>query len=198
MKRTLAIGAVTAVLLTYVRGSFVDAPWVPFFFALTGVGGSLLFSWLLRRDTLQAGERFLGRGPHSRWLRDLFALAIAVSLLFWSGPVIISAGFSGWLVALFISTAAPLTVCLMASRWCIALGILTATCIAASILLENAHWSLDHGDTRSWANFWAEEIGLNLLIWGIAAGLSLIVSVPIHLGRRRAQRKHVVKRRANA
>ena len=121
-----------------------------------------------------------------RWLRDFFALAIAASLLLWSGPLIINAGFSAWLVALLFAVVAPLAVCLVASRWSIALGFLTATCIAVSILLENARWSLDHGNTWFWQDFWAKEIGRWLSLWAIAVGLSLIVSVPIQLGRRRA------------
>ena len=170
------IGTVTTVLLTCARGGLADAPWVLLVFGAYGFCGLLFLFWLFRRETLQAVETFFSRVPYSASLRDLLAVAAAVSSLSWSGAVIAGAGYVGWLVAILLATWMPVVVCLLAARWSIPLGVLTATCIVASLLLENA---------RLGSPFWAENAGIWLCSWVIAAGLSLIASVPIQLIRRR-------------
>jgi hypothetical protein len=82
--------------------------------------------------------------------------------------------------------AAPLTVCLLATRWAIILGLFTAMCIAVSIVLENARLRGVRGDAISWMQFLRGDIVIWALICAFAVGLSLMVSVPIQARRRQA------------
>jgi hypothetical protein len=186
MKQALLIGVATAVLLSYIRGSVRDSPWVVILFGSVGFFGTLILSWMFRRSTLAAIENVLHRGSlvHDG-MRNLLAAAIAISALFWSGPVIISGGFAGWLIALFLHILLPLVVCVTAAHQPIAFGLMSAGCISVSILLENARWAAEHGHVRFWADFSSKDLYTWLVIWGIGAFMSLIVSLPLHLQRRR-------------
>lgn len=184
MSRALAIGVLTAVVLTCVRGSIADAPWVLLVFGSAGFLGYLLISRLIRRDSSTLVPHTSDRVPRWSLIRNLAAVFVAASLLYWSGPVSISAGFSGWIVALNFCIAAPLAVCLLATRWPIILGLFTATCITVSIVVENARLRGVHGDAISWMQFPKRDFVIWALIWAIAVGLSLLVSVPIQTRRR--------------
>lgn len=122
--------------------------------------------------------------------RDALALFVTFSLVFWSGPVIQSGGYAGWLIGLLLGLLAPLFVCLLAARFPVLFGALAATCIVLSVLLADARWySTQTRDATGyyWQHFWKRGFRGYAIIWLVAVLLSLIVSLPIHAQRRKAQ-----------
>jgi hypothetical protein len=110
---------------------------------------------------------------------------MTLSLVYWSGPVITSAGFGGWLVALLFLVAAPIVICLIAPRHSILFGFFAVTCIEVSVILANAHSMISHGDYAFWSVFWRRDFVPHLLMWCIFALISLGVSIPVYRARRR-------------
>ena len=186
MKRAVAIGCLTAILLTLCRGGSIDSIWIPFFFGVLGFLGTMLISYSVRHDLSEDVGEAKEKHLYMTWIRDVVALAIAVSFVVWSGPLAFSALYAGWLVAILLVIAGSLVVCLVSAHWPIAFGILVATSINISIVLQNASWSHAHGNPRFWEEFWSGEYKHFLMIWVIFTGLSFVVSIPFHLRRRRA------------
>jgi hypothetical protein len=183
MKRAVAIGCLTAILLTSIRGGTIDSIWIPIIFGLTGFLGTLLISYSVRSDPIENIEDSTAHSKVAGWVRVVLAFIIAASLVIWSGPLAFSAGYAGWLVALFLVITASLVVCLISAHWPIAFGILVATAIDVSIVLQNARWDRAHGNPRFWEEFRNGEYKGFLMIWMLLAGLSLTVSIPIYLKR---------------
>ncbi len=189
MGRAIAIGCLTAILLTLVRGGSIDSIWVPLFFGVSGFLGTILISYAVDRDPLEKIGRTTKQQRHAIWIRNAIALAIALSFVVWAGPVTLGALYAGWLVAIILVIAGTLVVCLISVHWPIAFGILVATAISISIVNQNARWSHAHGNPHFWEEFWDGEYVPFLIAWMILVGVSLMVSVPFQLRRRSANQQ---------
>ncbi len=185
MKHAFAIGVFTAIVLTFIRGGSVDSIWIPIAFGIAGFLGTLLISYLVRRDPLNNNEVLTAQNRSAPWIRDVVALSISASFVIWAGPLAFRAMYAGWLVAIFLVIAGSLLVCLIAVHWPIVFGVLVATAIDVSLLLQNARWKRAHGNLHFWDDFWNGECKVFLGIWAFLAGLSLVVSIPIHIKRHR-------------
>jgi hypothetical protein len=181
---SLGIGVITALVLTWIRGGFDDAPWILIEFGLVGFLISYLTCWLTRPATLGWIESAFNRIPYSSHLRGILALALTVSLVFWSGPVIATWGYGSWLLAILFCVLAPLIICLLTARFPIVLGMVAATSVVFSVLLENTRFELARSRFQKdfCQQFWQSfQLGEFVVVWLIALALSLIVSLPIHL-----------------
>lgn len=177
------IGVIAACVLSWFRGGTDDAPWIFASFVAFGFFCSLLLWWLFSVTTLGTIEAGLLRLPCSSAVRNALALAVTASLVLWSGSVITSQGYAGWLYMLLFSIFCPLLVCLLAARFSVLFGVLAATSIVVSLVLANAR--LDSPQRgHSWQSF-RNGSGTWIEIWLIAVGLSLIVSIPIYVQRKR-------------
>jgi ABC-type Fe3+ transport system permease subunit len=93
-------------------------------------------------------------------------------------------------VGYFFVIAAPLFISLLASRFIIFFGLLTALSIVVSLLLQNARFRLEHGDSQFWTRFWETDLKSWFLITIVACLLSLFVSIPIYFLKRRLTAAH--------
>ena len=105
---------------------------------------------------------------------------IVVSAVYWSGPLIQGAGYSGWLLAIFFGITLPFIVCLVASRAVILFGLFTASEIMISTMMNHPHFR-----AADWLQFISRDITEWTIIWFILLVLSLIVSVPLAAQRSR-------------
>jgi hypothetical protein len=187
-KATLSFGiaVITATVLSYIRGGETNLV-VTAIFLIAAFVVSLLLFWLFSAVTLRRVEAMFLRVPHSSAVRDFLAFAITVSLVFWTGPVIQSGGFGGWLLALLFCIVAPLVVCLLALRFVVAFGALASTCIELSVLLTYARSFNAHSTADYWQRFWQVDWRTWAGMLPFAVGLSFVVSLPIYIQRRRAQ-----------
>lgn len=189
LNRSIAVGLLSAVILTWIRGGWSDAPYVVLEFAATGFlvtyGASYLIhaDWLVRLESSAASHSWL------QFFRDLAALLLIVGYLFWSGSVIQGAGFAGWLVAIFLGVTLPLLTCVLAAHFSIVFGILTATAISLSTLLNHPQFRQDPFAAEAWQRFFEEDFVSWAIIWGILSVLSLVTSVPLTIQRRRLTRR---------
>ena len=179
-KRHLVAAGLTAVVLTWLRGGYRDFPLVVLVFGAAGYVASVVFGALLAPRSFSRIDAALGRSVPASVVRNSLALGFILATLVWAGSVIISGGFAGWLVFLLTSLLVPLVVCVLATRWSIAAGIVASTCILLSL------WTTHLGSRyRPPGEVW-EGWQLYAVAWLVAVGLSLIWSIPIHMRRRAA------------
>jgi hypothetical protein len=184
LSASIGIGLLTATALITIRGGFEDYPALPFIFAGAGFLVAYAIAWLISPEI----QRLLGAGSRLRTrvalIRDLTAFCIAVSALFWFGPVIEGGGYAAWLYALFLGVVVPLAVVLCCARWPIAWGLVTATCLFVSTF---AMQFLREGVSaaRVWDRIWQHELWIAMTWWATFVGLSLVVSVPLAIQRSR-------------
>jgi hypothetical protein len=183
------IGVATATVLSWVRGGFDDMPSVLAWFWGYGFTVSLLLFWLFRATTFQRIELALQRLIRIPAARDILALIASLSLLVWSGPVIRSAGYAGWLLSIPVVIFASLIVCLLATRSPVLFGALVAGCIVLSAQVDyvRCEWAHPHRSLQElWRIFWQVlRPAVFMGTWLVAFALSLIVSLPIYVQRRR-------------
>jgi len=188
VKKSIAIGMLVTVVLSIIRGGITDSFTALVFFALTGFFASLFLFWLFRNETLQRIENVLGRLPWSLHIRNTISILGALSLLFWTGPLIRSGGYSGWLLAILLCILATLVICIIAARFSVAYGVFTATCITCSLLVSDARSEIGRGNTEYWSEFWQNEFASYSVTWLVATVVSLLISVPIQICRRNIQK----------
>ena len=185
LQLSIMVGIACALLLTIIRGAWRDAPWVVPIFATVGFSVTYAIASLTRSERLGKVHVASNLHPGVPLLRDAAALALVAVSFIWSGQVIQGAGFGGWLVALFLGTLFPLVVCLLASHWSVVFGLLAATSLAVSTLLHHPNFRPGAFAGDPWEQFWRHDAGVWFFIWGFLAVLSLLVSVPLALWRRR-------------
>jgi len=187
VNRSIAIGVLVAIVLSFIRGGITDSFTALAIFGLAGFSTSLFLHWILRIESIQQIENVLGQLPQSTFLRNAISLLSTLSLLIWSGTIIRNAGYSGWLLALLICFLAPLFICIIAPRFSVFYGVLTATCITCSLLLLEAQSEIGRGNVEYWSEFWHNEFPHWSRTWLVAIFLSLLISVPIQIQRRSAK-----------
>jgi hypothetical protein len=116
-------------------------------------------------------------------------MLLTLSLVLWSGPVIRSGGYAGWLISIPLVIFMSLAVCLMASRFPVLFGGLVAVCVVLSLQIDYVRfeWAHPHrSPAQLWKIFWQVfrpvDFGVSSLV---TFGLSLAVSLPIAFQRRR-------------
>lgn len=182
---SIAVGMLCAVLLTLIRGGWRDAPYVIPVFAAVGFTITYGIASIIGSQRLTAAEAAISQHRGLRLLRDGAALLLVGSSLFWAGHLIQQAGFSGWLVAIALGVIFPLLVCLLATKLTIVFGLLAATSLAVSTLLHHPNFRQEPFARETWDRFLQYDLGGWVVIWCILAGLSLSVSVPLTIRRRR-------------
>jgi hypothetical protein len=185
LRLSIIVGVASGVLLTMMRGGWRDAPWVVPIFAVAGFSIAYAVASLTRSERLGKIDVAAKQHPGVSFLRDAAALALIAVSFIWSGQVIQGAGFGGWLVALFLGVVFPLVVCLLASHWPVVFGLMAATSLAVSTLLHHPNFRPGAFAGDPWEQFWRRDAGVWFFIWGFLAVLSLVVSVPLALWRRR-------------
>ncbi len=177
------IAIIFTALCSYMRGGVTDAPIVLIVFFSTGFFVSLFLLWFLNRKTLSLIDRTLKGLPYSDIVRNIAALILVVTTFFWSGRVIQNGGYVGWLIAFFLWIAAPLVVCLLATKYVVFYGALINSCILLSSYREDARYYARSEDF--WDIFWRRDIYTLLIVLAISIAISLLISIPIMLRRRK-------------
>ncbi|MGH9817367.1 MAG: hypothetical protein ACRD5F_11110 [Candidatus Acidiferrales bacterium] len=170
LTRHFAAAILAAGLLIWIRGGFSDAPVVVIVFGAVGFGASALISaqkWI---------DAALGRSELAVLARNLVAIACLMATLLGSGRLIISAGFGWWVIFVSLAFLVPFTTSIAATEWPIFVGVVSATCLAASLFFEHAATSGDGAPVMAWQGVAA--------LWLVAAVLSTVSSIPLHLVRR--------------
>jgi hypothetical protein len=173
--RHLAIGAVAAIVLSWLRGGFRDAPAVLFFFGLIGFLTSLGLSVVFRPASQERIDTRLGRSPRAHLIRYAAALVTILVACWVAGPLVSRVGFAGWLVVVLIAILVPLIVSLLAPGWHLAWAVGTATALTASLWLHNLR--------RPWADA-ADPIALvpeYFGIWIVAVLVAVMIALPRYL-----------------
>jgi hypothetical protein len=128
--------------------------------------------------------------PNLVW-RDVCAAVFTLSLVSWAGPVVRSGGYDGWLVFPLVVVLTALFVCLLATRFPVLFGAFVAGCIVVSVSVDYVRdeWAHPHRSYQElWKIFWQEFSIARLLAWWLFGfALSLIVSLPIYVIRRKHQ-----------
>ncbi len=179
---TLAVSLVVACLLSLVRGGFATLPFSVFTggtFVLALVGQTLF-----QRESLTSIETALRHLPLSAAVRYSLVCSALLALAVWSGPMITSGGFGGWLVALFLWLASPAIICLLVPRYPILFGILSTGCTVFSLAVQNSRLYSRSRDIQ-WEHAFSHPSTL-LAIWSFAAAVSLTVSIPVYVHRQAA------------
>lgn len=114
-------------------------------------------------------------------LRDLVAVAVALSCLVWCGPVIQAGGYGGYVVALLLGAVVPFVVALVSAQRPVLCGALVATCIVLSTLAHHPRFRTGLTEARSWDGFWERDAETWALVWAVQLGLALGVTVPLAL-----------------
>lgn len=174
LARHFAAGIIAAGFLVWVRDGFSDAPEVVIVFGAFGFGASALISaqkWI---------DAVLGRSELAVLARNLVAIACLMATLSWSGRLIISATFGWWGVFVFLAFLVSFITSIAATEWPIFVGVASATCLAASLFFEQTATSGDGAPVMPWQAIAA--------LWLMAAVLSTVSSVPLHLVRRAARK----------
>jgi hypothetical protein len=182
---SIIVGMACGILLTMIRGGWRDAPWVVPVFGAVGFSLTYAIASLTRSERLGKIDVASNQNRGVPFLRDVAALALLAVSFIWSGQVIQGAGFGGWLVALFLGVVFPLAVCLLASHWPVVFGLLAATSLAVSTLLHHPRFRPGGFAGDPWEEFWKRDAGGWFFVWGFLALISLLVSVPLALWRRR-------------
>ncbi|MDZ4783768.1 MAG: hypothetical protein SGJ19_26265 [Planctomycetia bacterium] len=185
LQLSIIVGIVCAVLLTMIRGSWRDAPFVVPIFGAAGFSATYAIAFIIRSERIAKIEAASKQRRGVPLLRNAAAFALVAVSFIWSGHVIQGAGFGGWLVAIFLGVVFPLAVCLLASHWPVVFGLLAATSLAISTLLNHPNFRQNAFARDAWEQFWQRDAGVWVFIWGVLAVLSLFVSVPLALRRRR-------------
>lgn len=185
LQLSIIVGVACAILLTMIRGGWRDAPLVVPVFGVVGFSLTYVIASLTRSERLGKIDAASNQHRGVPLVRDAAALALVTISFIWSGQVIQGAGFGGWLVALFLGVVFPLIVCLLASHWFILFGLMAATSLAVSTLLHHPNFRPGAFAGDPWEEFWKRDAGVWFFVWGFLAVLSLLVSVPLALRRRR-------------
>lgn len=185
LQLSMVIGIACALLLTMIRGGWRDLPLVVLIFGVAGFSITYAVASIVNSGRLASIEAASNERAGIPLLRNLAAIALITMSFAWSGQVIQGAGFSGWLVALFLGVVFPLVVCVLASRWEVVFGLLAATSLAISTLVHHPMFRGDIFAADAWEHLWQRDAGVWLFIWGVLATLSLAVSVPLAVRRRR-------------
>lgn len=179
---TVTVSLLVACFLSVVRGGFDTVPFIVFTVGTFFLG--LLGQVLFRRESLAAIEARLRHLPFATAVRYAVVFCALVALLVWSGPIMTSGGFAGWLIALLVWLASPAIICPLAPRCPILFGILAAGCTAFSLAVENSRLYSSSRDIQ-WSHAFS-NVGTLAVVWCIAAALSLLVSIPVYVQRRTA------------
>lgn len=173
------IGVLCAVVLTTLRGGWRDAPWVVPVFAIGGFTLASVVSFLTHHEPSVSHRWAAFQKRSVRITRDVVAAIIVVSAVYWAAPVARSATFAGWLVMLLLGLLLPLVVCVIASRAAILYGMATASMLTISGLSPTG-FRIE--DVLSFAR---HNLTAAAIFWCVMLGLSLVVSVPLTIQRRR-------------
>ena len=170
--RHLAIAAVAALFLAWLRGGFRDDPSVLFFFGLIGFLGSLALSAILKPASQDWIDTRLERSPRADVVRYGAALMTVAIALWVTAPLVSSAGTAGWLVLVLLAILVPLIVSLLAPGWHLGLAVFTATALTASLWWHNLRrpW----GEAADPLSVVPEYLG----IWVVAVVLAAVVALP--------------------
>jgi hypothetical protein len=183
------IGVTTAVVLAWVRGGYSDMPSVLLEFWAFGFLVALILFWVFRPATFQSIETAIQKLLPISKLRNILALLFASSLLIWSGPVLRSAGYAGWLLLIPLIIFSSLIICFVAARFPILFGALVAGLVALSSQMDYVRFEWTHPHRtfeQLWSIFWKVFDPLNFLLASLVSlGLSLTVSLPIYIQRRK-------------
>src|SRR5690349_21122025 len=165
----LFISLLVACFLCVVRGGFALLPFVVFavaaFVALTA------WYWLSRRESVSRIERVLRALPYQVGTRYALVLSMLIGLAVWSGAVIASGGFGGWIIMLLVWLISPAIVCPIAPRFPILFGILAAACVQFSLAVDGSRLYSSHRDIQ-WPHVFTYS-DTSLIMWGIGAVISL-------------------------
>jgi hypothetical protein len=171
---------VIACLLSFVRGGFDATPF--FVFVVAGFVAAICWQAFSRPGTLSTIEKALRRFPNHAAIRFVLVVGLLTSLVVWSGPIITKGGFGGWLIALLVCMISQPIICSVAPRFPILFGVPTGACIVLSCRIENSRLYSKQREIQ-WSHAF-DESGALLQAWAIAALVSLIISIPVHLQRR--------------
>jgi hypothetical protein len=176
----LSVAALTAGLFTWIRGGFRDEPIVLLVFGLAGLAASVSIAHSVK--SIQRIDGLFGISPAAARWRSVAAALWALGTLAWAGRAITAAGFGGWFIALLILFFTPMVAALIAVWWPIGFGVLTVTCVVASVVLETlgSRW----GGYAQVAGNWPVYV----VTWLIGVALSCVSSVPLHMRRGRPTR----------
>ena len=108
--------------------------------------------------------------PWRTILRCGAAILLIGTVGLYAAPVIRSGGYGGWLLALVGCVVCPFTVALVAGRWHVLFGVLTAGAVQASFFV-NDRWI--EPARRGYGTSWNIEIAFAV----VALGLSLLASL---------------------
>jgi hypothetical protein len=186
---SVAVGILCAIILTFIRGGWSDAPYVVPVFAAAGFLITYGASNIIHADWIRRFESSTASRIWLKPLRNLLAVALVVGYLFWSGSVIQGAGFGGWLVAIALGVILPLVTCLIAAHLPIAFGLMTATAICLSTILHHPYFRQEPFAREAWQRLLERDLTMWSVSWAILAALSLTSAIPIAIQRRRLTRR---------
>src|SRR5207302_708089 len=112
---------------------WLDRLWGMALFAVLFTVVSLVVRSILRIGTVATVEQTLSRLPRAAVLRHAAAVALLGASAIYSGRVIRSAGYGGWVLALVLMLFAPLVTALVAPRFVVWYGVAAASAIVLSL-----------------------------------------------------------------
>jgi hypothetical protein len=176
----LAIAAVAAAFLSWMRGGIQDEPSLLPFFALIGFLGSLAISLVLHPNSQDWIDARLGSSARARLVRHAAALLLVGAVFWFAGAAISGVGAGGWLLLLVLGVLGPLVICLIAPGWHLIWGFAAATAMTASLWRHNLR--------QPWGQV-PDPLSLvpdYLFVWITALVLASLVAVPRYLAWRGA------------
>jgi hypothetical protein len=180
--RILAIALMIGCLLSWLRGGF--AVWLFIVFFLSGLLAVVGWHAAFDQETLSKIEVAVKDLPFQAPIRYALAVGALASLAIWAGPIMASAGFGGWLVAVLMWLIAPAFVCILAPRFPVVFGILAAAFSVFSIEVENSRLYSRRREIQ-WQYLFSDHTAAFFFLFALAAVLSLLISIRIQTTRRR-------------
>ena len=172
----LGIALFVAWILSISQGDSYLKPFILLF--LYTFAAVITWEALFCDGTLSFLEQGLRRPSRHVPIRYGLAIGILVCVMIWYGPLVNKAGYLRLFAPLIVSTM----VCLLAPRKPIIFGIVAASCMAISSVVEGSRVdSPDYG--IHWSNVLSNP-GPQLFGWCVVSGMSLLVSIPIHFHRK--------------
>jgi hypothetical protein len=172
---------VLAFLLSWVRGGFDLWPFIVFLMA--GILATTAWQTVFSKETLYRVEAVAGKIPLHTPVRYALAFVALLAITLWSGAVVESAGFSGWLLSLVVWLIAPAVVCLLAPRFPVIFGVLAAACSVFSLAVQNSRLYSRQREIE-WSHVLTDRVEL-LFSFTIAVLLSLVISIRVQASRQR-------------
>lgn len=179
--QAFAMAVFLAFLFSWIRGGFDLWAFVVFFVA--GILAATAWQTVFSKETLYRIEAVGAKMPLQTPVRYALAFLALVAVTLWSGPVIESGGFGGWLVALVVWLIAPAVVCVLAPRFPVVFGVLAAACSVASIAVQNSRLYSRQREIQ-WSHALSDRVAL-LDSFTIAVLLSLVISIRVQTSRQR-------------